>query len=253
MRSPKILLGRMNFSSMAPVSMAKERVVTRPCNGEECAAVLRPYKDSLTLLVGLLLALALLAWPMTASAQAPAGAGGQQQPPAGDQQTPPPAPQTQQNPAAQRGQPGSQAVAGDAAPAQTAIRPQQPLSPEAVIDRIIAQEQAEVGLVRQYSPLVETYIQYVRPNKATGAAPDGDKYFLGRAELSRGVDLMPLDKDAGLKHKVLGSWSEFFTSAFMPRGFLQMIFLDMTGFDQQHYRIEYVRREFLGEVRYLVF
>lgn len=138
-------------------------------------------------------------------------------------------------------------------PPQTAIRPQQALSPEAVIDRIIAQEQAEVGLVRQYSPLVETYIQYVRPNKATGAAPDGDKYFLGRAELSRGVDLMPLDKDAGLKHKVLGSWSEFFTSAFMPRGFLQMIFLDMTGFDQQHYRIEYVRREFLGEVRCLVF
>ena len=221
----------------------------------------RPYKDlsarewhvtwpTLGLLA--LLMMALLAWPMTASAQAPAGAGGQQPPPVSDQQTPPPAPapQTQQNPTAQR---GSQTAAGDAAPAQIAIRPQQPLTPEAVLDRIIAQEQAEVGLVRQYSPLVETYIQYVRPNKTTGAAPDGDKYFLGRAELSRGVDLMPLDKDAGLKHKVLGSWSEFFTSAFMPRGFLQMIFLDMTGFDQQHYRIEYVRREFLGEVRCLVF
>jgi hypothetical protein len=87
----------------------------------------------------------------------------------------------------------------------------------------------------------------------TGAAPDGDKYFLGRAELSRGVDLMPLDKEAGLKHKVLGSWSEFFSSEFLPRGFLQMIFLDMTSFDRLHYRIEYVRREFLGEVRCLVF
>jgi hypothetical protein len=32
-----------------------------------------------------------------------------------------------------------------------------------------------------------------------------------------------------------------------------MIFLDMNGFDRQHYRIEYVRREFLGEVRCLVF
>jgi hypothetical protein len=122
-----------------------------------------------------------------------------------------------------------------------------------VLDRIIAQEQAEVGLVRQYSPLVETYIQYIRPDKMTGAAPDGDKYFLGRAELSRGVDLMPLDKEAGLKHKVLGSWSEFFSSEFLPRGFLQMIFLDMTSFDRLHYRIEYVRREFLGEVRCLVF
>src|SRR5207248_2161813 len=109
------------------------------------------------------------------------------------------------------------------------------------------------GLVQQYSPLVETYIQYIRPDKMTGAVPDGDKYFLGRAELSRGVDLMPLDKEAGLKRKVLGSWSEFFSSEFLPRGFLQMMFLDMSGFDRLHYRVEYVRREFLGEVRCLVF
>src|SRR5438477_2380100 len=45
---------------------------------------------------------------------------------------------------------------------------------------------AEVGLLRQYSPLVETYIQYLRPDNQTGAAPRGDKYFLGRAALSRG-------------------------------------------------------------------
>lgn len=141
----------------------------------------------------------------------------------------------------------------DAPPPQPTARPQQPLTPESVLDRILAQEQAEVGLVRQYSPLVETYIQYLRPDKTTGVAPDGDRYFLGRAELSRGVDLMPLDKDADMKHKVLGNWSEFFTSQFLPRGFLQMIFIDLNGFDKQHYRIEYVRREFLGEVRCLVF
>lgn len=198
-----------------------------------------------------LLIVTLLVWPMTAKAQAPAGAGGQQQRPASDQQMPPPpAQQPQQNPTAQQ---GSQASAGDAAPPQPEIRLQQPLTPEAALDRIISQEQAEVGLVRQYSPLVETYVQYIRPDKQTGAAPDGDKYFLGRAELSRGVDLQPLDKDEDIKHKVLGSWSEFFTSQFLPRGFLQMIFLDMNGFDRQHYRMEYVRREFLGEVRCLVF
>jgi hypothetical protein len=32
-----------------------------------------------------------------------------------------------------------------------------------------------------------------------------------------------------------------------------MIFLDMNGFDRAHYHLEYVRREFLGEVRCLVF
>jgi hypothetical protein len=195
-----------------------------------------------------LLMLALLAWPMTAKAQSPGGTGGQQQPPVSDQ--PVPAQQPQPNPTAQQGSP---ATADDAARPQVATGSQQPLTPEALLDRIIVQEQEEVGLVRQYAPLVETYIQYLRPDKLTGSAPGGDKYFLGRAEMSRGVDLIPIDKDASLKRKVLGGWSEFFNSEFLPRGFLQMIFLDMTGFDRQHYRIEYVRREFLGEVRCLVF
>jgi hypothetical protein len=130
---------------------------------------------------------------------------------------------------------------------------QQLLSPNEVVDRIVAQEQAEVQLLRQYSPLVETYIQYVRPDKQVGTMPDGDKYFIGRAELARGVELAPLERSAGLKHKLLGGLREFFSSEFVPRGFLQMIYLDLYGFDRGHYKFTYVRREFLGEVRCLVF
>ena len=40
---------------------------------------------------------------------------------------------------------------------------------------------------------------------------------------------------------------------YLPDGFLQMIFIDTNGFDKQHYKFDYVRREFLGEVRCLVF
>ena len=40
---------------------------------------------------------------------------------------------------------------------------------------------------------------------------------------------------------------------FVPAGFLQMIYVDRTNFDKQNYRFDYVRREFLGEVRCLVF
>src|SRR5579863_8123307 len=61
-----------------------------------------------------------------------------------------------------------------------------------VVDKIITQEQAEVQSLRAYSPLVETYIQFVRPDKDLGAVPDGDRYFLGRAELAKGVELEPL-------------------------------------------------------------
>jgi len=140
-------------------------------------------------------------------------------------------------------------------PAQqpVAATPQQPMTASQVVDKIISQEQAEVQLLRQYSPLVETYIQNVRPDKQFMAVPDGDKYFLGRAELGKGVELEPLEHDSGMKHKVFGSWASFFSTEFVPRGFLQMIYLDMNGFDRQHYKIEYIRREFLGEVRCLVF
>ena len=123
-----------------------------------------------------------------------------------------------------------------------------------VLDKIVAQEQVEMQSLRQYSPLVETYIQNLRLDKHLGSVPEGDKYFLGRAELAKGVELEPLTRGSGTKHnKIFGGLGNFFSMEFLPQGFLQMIYLDMYGFDRQHYNFEYVRREFLGEVRCLVF
>src|SRR3981081_566638 len=122
----------------------------------------------------------------------------------------------------------------------------------AVVDKIVTQEQAEVQMLRRYSPLVETYIQTVRPDKEHGAIPDGDRYFLGRAELANGVQLEPLINDSG-KRKLLLSVGRFFSSDFLPRGFLQMIYLDADGFDLQHYKFTYAGKEFLGEVRCVIF
>lgn len=47
--------------------------------------------------------------------------------------------------------------------------------------------------------------------------------------------------------------SSMFSSSYIPDGFLQMIYIDTNGFDRQHYQFDYVRREFLGEVRCVVF
>jgi hypothetical protein len=118
-----------------------------------------------------------------------------------------------------------------------------------VEDKIVAQEQAEVQLLRKYSPLVETYIQNLRRDKDLGAAPDGDKYFLGRAKLDKGVQIEQLIGSTGVRRKSEG----LLGMQFIPSGFLQEIYLDRSGFDRQHYQFEYVRREFLGEVRCLVF
>ncbi len=118
-----------------------------------------------------------------------------------------------------------------------------------VEDKIVEQEQAEVQLLRKYSPLVETYIQTLHHDKELGTVPNGDRYFLSRAELAKGVELEPLIGDTSIRHKSGG----LLGMEFRPRGFLQMIYLDTNGFDRQHYKFEYVRREFLGEVRCLVF
>lgn len=123
-----------------------------------------------------------------------------------------------------------------------------------VVDKIVAQEQAEIESLRQYTPLIETYIQIRRPDKQADVAPSGDKYFLGHAVLANGVELIPLAKDTKSKHKQpLGSVANIFSETFVPRGFLQMIYVDLNGFDRDHYEFSYIRREFLGEVRCLVF
>ncbi|HEV3421764.1 MAG TPA: M48 family metalloprotease [Candidatus Acidoferrum sp.] len=134
----------------------------------------------------------------------------------------------------------------------TAFPQQQPKLTE-VVDKIVAQEQAEMQSMRQYSPIVETYIQILRAKKDQGAMPKSDKYFLGRAELAKGVEIRPLINDRRAKHNMFGGLGRLVSMEFLPPGFLQMIYLDTTGFNRQHYKFNYVGREFLGQVRCLVF
>ena len=136
---------------------------------------------------------------------------------------------------------------------------QQNSAVDQVVDRIISQEQAEMNSLRPFSPMVETYIQNLKGDKDLGAVPAGDKYFMGRAVLSKGVDLEPLTEGdntgGGARKKIFGGLGNLFSLSmeYLPRGFLQMIYIDTNGFDKSHYKFDYVRREFLGEVRTLVF
>jgi len=137
----------------------------------------------------------------------------------------------------------------------------QPVRPNPVLDgvisKIITRENQEMAAIRQRSPIVETYIQKARNTENDGSwTPDGDHYFIGRAEFSNGIGIEPLPtrQDDSLHHVAVGLAHAFnFGTEFMPRGFLQMIFLDNEGLDTRNYHFDYVRREFLGEVRTLVF
>src|SRR6202045_2043642 len=147
---------------------------------------------------------------------------------------------------------GMGSMAAAAAPHTAA---DQPRTMDEVVDRIIVNENHLNQEIRKFNPLVETYIQNLKPDPNLGFVPAGDKYFLGRADFSKGVNLVSLT-DADTKgKKVFSGIGNFFSFAmqYLPDGFLQMIFIDTTGFDKQHYKFDYVRREFLGEVRCLVF
>ena len=157
-------------------------------------------------------------------------------------------------------------VVGAAALAQTAsageppkkmilVPADQPRTMEEVVKRVVDNENHMYGRMKQYSPLVETYIQNLKPDAELGEIPAGDRYFLGKADFSKTVSLVSLTDTNSKGRKIFTGIGNFFSFAmqFLPDGFLQMIFIDTSGFDTQHYKFDYVRREFLGDVRCLVF
>jgi hypothetical protein len=113
-----------------------------------------------------------------------------------------------------------------------------------VIERMIAREKEGTSTFTQYSPIIETYIQEVRPDKVLGIVPKADFYFLGQADFRGRLKVHTLQES-----EKKGNWMW----SFNPAGFLQMVFIDRGQFDKIHYRFDYVRREFLGEVRCYVF
>ena len=154
------------------------------------------------------------------------------------------------------------AVVFCSAPLAASLSAQDPSAPAAgllnqVVSKVTARENQEMQMIRQHAPLVETYIQKVRITENDGSwVPDGDHYFIGRAEFAKGMDVkaLPAPGDTSFHHALASLTHLFdFGTEFLPQGFLQMVYLDDGGLDTQNYNFDYVRREFLGEVRTLVF
>jgi hypothetical protein len=133
----------------------------------------------------------------------------------------------------------------------------------ALVERAIAREKVLINNIQLRTPLVETYIQNTRPDQKLYEVPIEDQYMLSRVDFGRGFFDKAYEPRTAAKHgffkgslsaitgltKLLGL--ERFT--YSPTGFMQMMFIDPSGFDQQHYAFSYVRREFLGSVRTWVF
>jgi hypothetical protein len=138
-----------------------------------------------------------------------------------------------------------------AAPDQQASRLDQ------VLDAIIESESRLGGTLERYRPLVETYIQTVKTDPALGTVPVKDHYFFGRLELAPEPAGGSADRERprrkGSKGKALSLFDDAGSQTFHPESFARMLLLDRGAFDLEHYDLEFVRTEFLGEVRTLVF
>lgn len=157
--------------------------------------------------------------------------------------------------------------------AQTALAKKQPkyeqahqltAAQESLVQRAIAREKILIKNIQQRTPLVETYIQDTRPDQKLYEVPIDDHYMLSRVDFSKGFfDEAYKPRDTKQKGWFKGSLASitFLSKAlgldravtYNPLGFTEMMFLDPTGFDQNHYVFSYVRREFLGSVRTWVY
>ncbi|MGA2978413.1 MAG: M48 family metalloprotease [Terriglobales bacterium] len=144
-------------------------------------------------------------------------------------------------------------------PAQTAsqLNLAPPTTMDQVVDRVIMREQDLIKFLSPRTPIVETYLQNLTQDPQLGPIPQDDHYFLGRMDLSDSIDrndyLHDKGKDEGMEKHLLGEFTKRFKFQYQPLGFSWMIFADRNDFDRQHYDFRYARREFLGDVRCLVF
>jgi hypothetical protein len=135
-------------------------------------------------------------------------------------------------------------------------------SANAAIDRMIRREKATTEALRKYHPVVENYFQLVRPDKELGDVPVSDRYSLGRVEFDGAYHERPYELQSKKKNwrqvllakleKPIKRVGELFNFDYRARGPSGMIFPDARGLNRESYSFQFVRREFLGDVRCLV-
>ena len=195
--------------------------------------------------------LALLAVTMTAVAQQSASAPQNPQPVA--------AAQPEQTAAQPSAAPSGQAQSDQSQSPQAQANLAPPTTMDQVVDRVIMREKELIKFLSPRTPIVETYLQNLTQDPQLGPIPQDDHYFLGRMDLSDSIDRSDYLQEKvkgegeGMEKRLLGGITKRFKFQYQPLGFSWMIFADRNEFDRQHYNFRYARREFLGDVRCLVF
>jgi Peptidase family M48 len=137
------------------------------------------------------------------------------------------------------------------APSTPTGAPTPTLTADQVINRIVEGEAQLIHLLRNFRPVVETYLQNMQPDEELGMVPKGDEYFLGRLDFARGVG-----EESYLEHghipqflrKIKGAYALRYSPAELSRAVL----VD-ENLNRERYKFTFLRRETLGDVRCLLF
>jgi hypothetical protein len=138
------------------------------------------------------------------------------------------------------------------------IRPLTPQQTE-LVQKSVAREKVIVKSIQTRTPLVQTYIQNMRPDPKLYTVPVSDQYVLSRVDFSKtftAEGYKEKTQDHGFfkgSLKAITGLSKAFGISYSATGFMQMMFVDPYGYDLQHYDFAFVRQEFLGNIRTSVF
>jgi len=136
----------------------------------------------------------------------------------------------------------------------------------ALIDKAITREKKVIETIKERAPLVETYIQTMKPDPVMLQVPDSDQFFLGRVDFGKVINDTAYEAGPKADEKSTGKLgflkkpfgfldglSSSLHLQFHEAGFTQMLLMDSKDFDRQHYKFAFVRADFLGNVPTWVF
>ena len=152
-------------------------------------------------------------------------------------------------------------------PAQDSLPGRKPNAAQyALIDKAVLREKEVIKTVRERAPLVETYIQNMKPDPVLSQVPVSDQHFLARVDFSKVINDDEYKNNKGnfqAKKSRYQSFKDSITAltgisnslhlTFHESGFTQMMLMDSNNFDRQHYSFLFVRNDFLGNVPTAVF
>jgi hypothetical protein len=119
------------------------------------------------------------------------------------------------------------------------------------VDSAILQEARLTKLMRNFKPVVETYVQEEKHDSEGRISPRDDHYFLSRLDLTGNAPASRGFETGHRKHKRQKKLPKS-AAAFAAGGFAQSVFPDLDHFDRQNYAFQFFRWETLGDVRCVV-